>query len=172
MSGMLDRAEFDALFGQFEHTAFRLEMREAYNEASEVESLRKFHAGEDDRSDELRPWLRFIRDTVSAGKRFERVRVVSLPPSDYTRYGLAGALINNQAGEDIRYLARDRAGGLPEHDFWLFDSCKLVWMHFDAADGHLMGAEIIEDPAVVVQHNYWRDLAWHRAVRREEFAIE
>jgi hypothetical protein len=32
--------------------------------------------------------------------------------------------------------------------------------------------EIIEDPAGIVQHNYWRDAAWHYAVRRDDFAIE
>lgn len=44
-------------------------------------------------------------------------------------------------------------------------------MHFDE-DDRLLGTEIIEDPAEVVQHNYWRDVAWHHAVRREDFAIE
>lgn len=76
-------------------------------------------------------------------------------------------------GEDIRYLERDRADaeGLPNHDYWLFDSRKLVWMHFDDTD-RFLGGEVIENPTVIVKHNYWRDAAWHRAVRRDDFATE
>jgi hypothetical protein len=39
-------------------------------------------------------------------------------------------------------------------------------------DDHFVGGEIIEDSAEIVQHNYWRDAAWHHAVRRDEFATE
>ncbi len=45
----------------------------------------------------------------------------------------------------------------------------LVRMHFDD-DENFLGGEVIEDPAVIVQHNYWRDAAWHFAVRRDDFA--
>jgi hypothetical protein len=71
---------------------------------------------------------------------------------------------------DIRYLTRDRANaaGLPHHDYWLFDSSKLVIMHFDDAD-RFLGAEVVEDLVMVLRHCYWRDAAWHHAVRRDEF---
>jgi len=45
-------------------------------------------------------------------------------------------------------------------------------MHFDDDDERFLGGEIIEDPAVIVQHNYWREAAWRRAVRRDNFANE
>ena len=45
-------------------------------------------------------------------------------------------------------------------------------MHFDDEDDWFLGAEIIEDSAVIVKHNYWRDAAWHKAVRRDSFANE
>jgi hypothetical protein len=79
----------------------------------------------------------------------------------------------NAAGEDIRYVNRDVANDahLPNHDYWLFDSCKLAMMHFGEHD-RFLGAEIIEDPAMIVQHNYWRDAAWHCAVRRDDFGTE
>jgi hypothetical protein len=48
---------------------------------------------------------------------------------------------------------------MPNYDYWLFDSRKLVRMHFDDADVLLSG-EIVEEPAEIVQHNYWRDVAW------------
>lgn len=51
----------------------------------------------------------------------------------------------NAAGEDIRYLARHDATGLPDYDYWLFDSSGLVRMHFDD-DENFLGGELIEDP--------------------------
>lgn len=164
--------EFRRLFTTFEYTAFRLEMRDRYNVPYEIEPLRKFLAGEPDHERRTRPWLKMIREVTADGKRFERVRVVTLPLTDYSRFLYVGAEFNNSAGEDIRYLDRDRAKGLPNHDYWLFDSRKLVKMHFDDADDGFLGAEIVDDTAEIVQHNYWRDLAWHRAVRREDFAIK
>ena len=111
-----------------------------------------------------------IREATAAGRRFSRVRVVSVPLSDYSRFGLWASHFTTAAGEDIRYVTRDVANGagLPNHDYWLFDSRKLARMHF-GEDGRFLGAEIIEDPAVIVEHNYWRDAAWHCAVRRDDF---
>lgn len=139
--------------------------------ASERERVRQFLAGEPDASDRPRAWLEMIGAATAEGRRFMRVRVVSLPLTDYSRYGLWSAQFTNAAGEDIRYLPRDqaKAEGLPDYDWWLFDSRKLALMTFDD-DDRFLGAEIIEDPAVVVQHCYWRDVAWHRAILRDEFA--
>jgi hypothetical protein len=115
-----------------------------------------------------------VHAATAEGRRFSRVRVVSQPMTDYSRFGLQNSRHTVAAGDDIRYLTRDRANavGLPDHDYWLFDSRKLAWMHFDDTDDHFLGAEIIEDPASVVQHNYWRDAARHWAVRRDDFALE
>ena len=169
---LLADEEFHRLFETFEHTAFRLEVRDRYNAPYEDESLQKFLAGEPEEIDDrFRDWLALVRDATAEGKRFSRVRVVSLPLSDYSRYGIAYARHTNAAGDDIRYLTRDRALaiGLPDHDYWLFDSRRIVRLHFDD-DDHLLGVEVIEDPAEVVQHNYWRDAARHWAVRRDDFA--
>ena len=73
-------------------------------------------------------WLTMIREATDKGRRFSRVRVVSLPLTDYSRFGIWCAQFTNGAGEDIRYLTRDvaEAEELPSHDYWLFDSRKLV----------------------------------------------
>ncbi|MBV9728172.1 MAG: hypothetical protein JO309_01925 [Pseudonocardiales bacterium] len=168
---MLIGSEFGQLFRTFEHTAFRLETRDQYKSANETEALRQFIAGEPVDLGWFQNWLTMIREAVSQGRRFTRVRVVSMPLTDYSRFGVFCSEHTNAAGEDIRYLKRDEAVDLPDYDYWLFDSRKLVRMHFDDEDNFL-GGEIIEDPAVIVEHNYWRDAAWHRAVRRDDFATE
>jgi hypothetical protein len=91
--------------------------------------------------------------------------------TDSARYGLWVAQFNNEAGEDIRYLARDEAQGLPEFDYWMFDSRTIAKMHWSDQD-ELLGFELIEDPATVVQLNCQRDAAWHRAITRDDFAAQ
>lgn len=138
--------------------------------------MAEFLAGELN-PDEVRTgwWLPNIRAATAAGRRFERVRVVTMPPTDYSRYGLFSSRHNIAAGEDIRYLERTEALelGLPNYDYWLFDSRKLVRLHFDDSDDRLVKVEIIEDDyEQIVQANYWRDVAWHRATRRGDFVAE
>lgn len=162
--------DFSRLFHTFEHTAFRLEVRDRYNSPREAESLKKFAAGEPDDLAYFQNWLGMVREATAEGRRFSRVRVVSVPLTTYSRFGLWTAQFTNRAGDDIRYLVRDKAQavGLPTHDYWLFDSRTLAMMHF-GDDDIFLGAEIIEDPTVIVRHNYWRDVAWHYAVRRDDF---
>ncbi|WP_337824391.1 DUF6879 family protein [Amycolatopsis sp. A1MSW2902] len=162
--------EFGNLFRTFEHTAYRLELRDQYNIPHEEEPLAKFLAGEPDASYH-EGWLHMIREATAEGRRFSRVRVVSFPLTDYTRFAMWVAGYTREAGDDIRYITREQAVGLPDYDYWLFDSSRLYKMHFDDED-HFLGAEAVEDPAVVVQHNHWRDAAQHHATTREEFVAK
>jgi hypothetical protein len=148
----------------YEHAAFRLEVRERYNEAEEAEPLRRFLAGEPDYSWN-EEWAAMMRQRTADGQRMQRARIVSEPHSDYTRFGLDLARVNVAAGEDIRYLSRDRAEGLdlPGYDFWLIDSSRVAILRF-GEDDILCGAEIPADPAVVARHRHWRDLAWRHAI--------
>jgi hypothetical protein len=121
----------------------------------------------------MQSWLGMVREATAEGRRFARVRLVTLPLTDYSSFGVWCAQFTNAAGEDIRYLERGQAqvAGVPNHDYWLFDSRRLVRMHFDDADSFL-GGEVVKDPAEIVRHNYWRDAAWHHAIRRDNFAAE
>jgi hypothetical protein len=148
-----------------------LETRDNYYSPNETKALAQFVAGVPVDMAWFHNWLSMIRAATAEGRQFARVRVVSVPLSDYSRFGVACSQYTNEAGEYIRYLTRDQARGLPDYDYWLFDSRLLIMMHFDAEE-HFLGGEVIEDPAVIVQHGYWRDAAWHRAVRREDFAFE
>lgn len=151
----------------FEHTAFRLEQRDdQYREAEEDEPFQRFLEGESVTAtgwnDE---WEQMLRERSGRGERMMRVRVVRKPHSDYTRFLLALATVNVPAGEDVRYLPYDQAKNLdlPQHDFWLIDSLRVAILRF-AEDNTLLGAEVHDDPAVVVRHCYYRDVAHHYAI--------
>jgi hypothetical protein len=162
---LLTDAEFFDLFRTFEHTAYRLEVRESYYEK---EQLQQFLDGGPVDLSYMDDWLALMVKLRVEGKRVSRVRVISYPYSDYTRYGLWLCRYNTAAGEDIRYLLREYATGLPNHDYWLLDSTRLYAVRFTDTD-ELLGAEPIADTATVLRHNFWRDLAWHHATPYNEF---
>lgn len=171
MTGSATPAEFADLVLGFEHTAFRLETRDRYNEPSETEIVRRFlDTGELDDS-YMTDWIEELAPRIASGQRMQRVRVVSEPHSDYTRFGLALAAHNTTAGEDIRYLPRRQADGLglPRYDFWLIDSTTLLLLRF-GDDDLLLGADVVSDPAVVVRHCYYRDVARHYATPWSDYS--
>jgi hypothetical protein len=154
----------------YQHTAFRLEVRDWYNEPQERESFRRFLTGDPDYSWN-EDWEELQRRWAAEGKRMTRVRVVTEPHTDYVRFMLDLARINVTAGEDIRYLPRNQAKGLdlPDYDFWLIDSTKVGILHF-GEDDILLGIEILDTPDLVVRHCYYRDVACHYAISFAEYA--
>lgn len=167
---LLRGPDFETLFTSFNHTAWRLEVRESYYEKTE---LQQFVTSGPDAVDLrwLQPWYALIRSHAQARRRVERVRVVSEPHSDYTRFGLWLAGGNVAAGEDVRYLPRARATELrlPNEDFWLFDSRRLYVLHYDSKDD-LLGAEEVTDLRRIVDAAASRDVAWHHATPWAQYA--
>jgi hypothetical protein len=156
-------AEFDELFTRFEHTAYRLETLQQYDVSYEEESYAVFLAGHPAPTDAAKnEWTNMIAAAASSGKSFRRVHIINEPLSDYLRYEIGWSYGPNvQAGEDVRILVGQPGPlGLPGRDYWLFDSRDLWVMEYDD-EGRFIYAERIDDPAVIVEHCYWRDKALH-----------
>lgn len=167
MPELLRGPAFSALFSSFTRTAQRLETRDHY--AGDQALFEQWQRGELDEpalAGKVTAWLDAVRATTADGGRYQRVRVVSEPPTDYQRFALATCRESTKAGEDIRYLTQAAAAGrdLPAHDFWLFDNERLALLYYTASD-RLVGAQVLTEPAVVVQHQQWFDAAFSAATR-------
>jgi len=153
--GVLSAEEFNELFRGFSRSARRLESRSHTHIDAEQPRFRAFLAGELPATCEWEPtpWTDMVGRQTGAGRTFQRVRVMSQPLSEYNRYLLYRTPYNLGAGEDIRYLERDRANamGLPDHDFWVFDSSLICFLRF-TADGRLIGYDTVDDPGIVAWH--------------------
>ncbi len=92
------------------------------------------------------------------------------PLTPYLRFDLYHCRFNVDAGEDIRYLACDRANelDLPGHDFWLFDHERLALLWF-TTDDRLLGAQLVTETTVVRQHERWLDLAEAHATAYRDY---
>lgn len=151
---MMDVAELRAFIAEhFTRTAFRLEALQQYEVASDGSDFARYLAGEPAPTPERKePWLAKLRDERSRGMYRHRVRIVTRPVSDYTRFECEwGYAPNSAAGEDIRiYDVGDLP--LPElrypaNDFWLLDDTYGIDMRY-ADDGQFIGAAELPDWAV------------------------
>lgn len=156
-----------SLFGEVEREAWHLEVRDWYGVADESDRLRAFLAGEPAPYTET-PWQALIRETTGRGVSVTRVRVVTVPLSDYQRWLLSVTGYNIDAGEDIRYVPRDRAGAYPGDDAWLLDSSRVVF-NLTNPDGSPAGLGVTEDPGIVDYYVSARERLWKLATPYEEF---
>ncbi len=164
--------EFDRLFTQFEHTAWRLETRRRYASDEITDTYAQFTRGEPvDWDGKDVEWCAERRAQTALGKRFERVRIIDSPPTPGQLYLLDNARRNSAVGEEIRNLSRAEADRLQlsEEDFWIFDSRLVALLNFDEADD-FVSVELITEPVEVNRYVQVRDAATHYAVPYEEFA--
>lgn len=157
-------SDFDGMFSDLAHSAWRLESRRRYASDEATDTYRQFAAGLPVTWDLTDPWCTERREQVALGKRFERVRILDDPPTEGQLYLLDNARRNRAAGEDIRTLTRARASALqlPDEDFWIFDARVVALLHF-TADDDLTHVELITHPGAVLRYCQAREAAWHHA---------
>ncbi|WIM96830.1 hypothetical protein ACTOB_000301 [Actinoplanes oblitus] len=167
---LLQGPAFDDVFRTFERSAFHLEVEDAYHTPSESEPFQKFLHGDADDFDWHRPWLDLVRETTRSGRRVERIRIVSVPHVDYTRWGLTVAPLNIAAGEDIRWLPRHLLDGIDvtADDFWLIDNERVVFTVF-TPDGTFSGGAETVDPLIVDRCVRVRETLWKLAIPHADY---
>jgi hypothetical protein len=165
--------DFAGLFDWFATRAFRLETLDQYAVGYEEEAIRRFLAGKPLDPGIIAPWLNRVAAVTAAGRRMERVHVVTEPLSDYLRFEMDGYRFTVAAGEDVRILPRSvaRKLELPREDFWLFDDGPMARMHYDR-HGAFLGAELVEEPDVVPRYCQWRDVALEAATPYAQYVAE
>ncbi|WP_354597252.1 DUF6879 family protein [Streptomyces sp. JL1001] len=156
------------------HTAKHLEMRDSYmrDDPNFIRWQQGHRDDPDERASWWRPWLDVVASTTARGVVMRRLRVVSEPLSDYTRYEYDGTFTNVAAGEDVRWLPRAAARGLllPALDGWVIDDRLLILHHF-SGDGQWAGPgmEVCDDPQAAERYAQAYDAAWQRGLPHEEY---
>ncbi|MEV7275561.1 DUF6879 family protein [Streptomyces sp. NPDC093111] len=169
-------SSFADLIRSAAHSAVHLELRDSYWIDYEDEALAKWREGHrldpDDRASWWRPWLDLVQEVTAKGVAVRRARVVSEPPSEYTRFLHSFTFTNVAAGEEIRWLSRRDASdlALPGNDFWLFDG-RLV--QFNVFDGEGRWVHTDESEAVDVTRLCGAafDAVWERATPHGSYEL-
>ncbi len=172
----LNFAEFSELFESFERTAVRLEARPRTDVPSERADVEAFLAGRLPPRREREPddpWSAMTERKAAAGSPLTRVRVMDEPLTDYNRFMVYCARASVHHGEDIRFLTLDTAAALdlPDHDFWVFDSARLVELRF-TGDDRPLDHDLITDPDLVARHGAWFERAFAAAVPWADYLAE
>ncbi|MGW4093875.1 DUF6879 family protein [Nocardia sp. NPDC004750] len=161
---------FPDLLRTCKREAFHLEVLDSYAEPNEHEPFRRFLADEPDDYAWFQPWTELVEKTTSRGVAVTRVRIVTEPHTDYTRFALAVAALNVRAGEDIRYLPRHHAGEVPPDDYWLLDDETVVFSAFGESGGWSGAATT--DPHIAAYCRGLRARFWPLATPFPEYVTQ
>jgi transcriptional regulator with XRE-family HTH domain len=169
---LLQGQAFDNIFRAFERCAFHLEVEDSYHTPEESGPFAAFLAGESDDYEWHSSWLDLVQEVTKDGKRIERVRIVTVPHVDYTRWGLTIAPLNINAGEDVRWLPRHLTDGmdLTADDFWLIDNERVVFTVFEPGGKFSGGAETV-DATIVDRCCRLRDRVWAAAIPHYDYTL-
>ncbi|MBF6175249.1 DUF6879 family protein [Nocardia blacklockiae] len=138
--------------------------------SSECEPLRQFLDGEPEDTTWQQNWLDLVQEITAAGKLLQRVRVVTEPHTDYTRWALSVSPRNIAAGEEIGWLPRYSmpTSYLASDDCWLFDDHLCAFSVF-TRNGEGAGFSVTTDPVIATHLRTVRDRAWPAAVAHAEY---
>ncbi|MFE4457200.1 DUF6879 family protein [Nocardia tengchongensis] len=168
---LLQGEALDDLIRRSQREAFHLELKDDYESPAGDEPYRNWLAGgpADDYA-WFQGWLTLVRDFIARGAVMRRVRVVTVPLTDYQRWMLEITEKNVDAGEQVRYLPRHLAdsGRLTTDDWWLLDDETVVFTTFEE-DGRFAGAAVTHDPRIVAYCQEVRDYVWSAAVPYAEY---
>ncbi|WP_062990340.1 DUF6879 family protein [Nocardia anaemiae] len=158
------------LFRQCQREAFHLELKDVYAEPHESEPLRRFLDGKPDTSDPSPEWRALVRETTGRGVAMSRIRVVTVPLTDYQRWLLSVTKYNVDAGDDIRYIPRHlvESDEMPTDDWWLFDG-RLVVFNVSDEDGKPREPVSTIDPGIAGYCRAVKLRLWELATPYSEF---
>nr|WP_040751123.1 DUF6879 family protein [Nocardia transvalensis] len=157
------------LLHECETEAFHLETKDSYGVPEESERFRRFMNGLPPLPDAYKDgWMDLVRETTTRGVSVSRVRVVTVPHTDYHRWLLSVTGDNVAAGEDIRYVPRHLAGEVPPDDWWLMDGIRVAYNLVDDK-GAPAGMAVTTDPGIVIYCQGVRERLWRSAAPYTEY---
>ncbi len=153
----------------FKRSAFRLETLPVYAVPQEEEWFAEWQRS--GKLPELTPetdsWLKLVLEAKQAGKKMQRVHLVTPPLNDYLRFELATQIPSVDCGEDCRIAEASDVEQVVSQleDYWLIDETVAILLHYDDK-GRFLGTEDAED---VVLYRRQRDLVLTRSVSLKEY---
>ena len=160
---------FRELIATAKTSAVHLETRDVYTPSDPL--YQDWLAGKPIPVPALPEWRDLVRFHTARGVRFRRARIVSEPLSNYIKYEHYITDASNVAGgEEIRWLPRQKAGGLlvPANDFWVLDG-RLVRLGYFAGDGEFVDHELTDDPGLAKSYADAFERAWELATPHADY---
>ncbi|GAA5045473.1 DUF6879 family protein [Nocardia callitridis] len=157
-------------FRQAQSSLVHVEVQDSYQMPDEYEPLTVWReTGAIVETNGGRDWCRLVAETVARGVDVRRIRVVTVPHVEYTRWLLDACAPNVAAGEQIRYLPRHVAAGhIPTDDFWLIDDAIVAFNTVDD-DGAGEGVAVTTDQQIAKVCATAAQRLWEQGIDRVEY---
>ncbi|MEK6846213.1 MAG: DUF6879 family protein [Nanoarchaeota archaeon] len=153
---------------------FRLEAIPEYNIPEDLVSFKKWKQGKSDLDEASKKWLENLSKTGWRGVRMQRVRVVSLPLSEYIKYEIDFWKYSIKNGEEILFLEDKKYRTAIQNidfelrDFWMFDDKVSIIFHYDET-GDFVKEEPVADQRVIKKHLELKQKMLQLAIPMGEF---
>lgn len=167
----LHDSDLNQLFRDTRNRAFHLETQDSYSTPEEAEPLRRFLAGEpEDDHEWFSDWDSLMTETTGRGVAVQRVRIVTVPHSDYTRWLHSLTHTSIAMGEDVRWLPRHLVSpdSYTVDDWWLFDEDLLGFTVFEP-NGRFAGVATTQDPVLIERCRTVRDHVWPLGIPHADY---
>lgn len=172
---------FKKVWHKANNNIFRLEALPEYEVGYDLVNFQKFKKGEK-RNDNMawlsaedKEWLALLSDTTKKGVNISRVRVVSVPFSDYLKYEIYyWQSFSIKRGEGILFIKNDEYEKIklkllfkPE-DFWLFDDKELIIFHY-TLKGEIKREEYVKDKQIVKLYKNFKKELFNKTLPMQQF---
>ncbi len=118
----------------------------------------------------LSEWHEYLTESSEAGMVHRRLRLVTVPPTDYEKFEIRWAYpANAQRGEHIRLMPRDAAPAAVR-DVWLFDEDEAIELLYDQSGSYVGERRLPLDEATPLRR--WISTAWDAATELTEFDMD
>jgi hypothetical protein len=170
---LLEGEKWQRFFGEFERSAWRLELQPVYTMPQEEQALARFRSGERLPASYRSSWMDRVAQYIRTGRTIGRVHVVRRPLTEYLKFEFEWYYRHHvKVGEDVRILdvTDSPVDGLPDHDFWMFDDTRIVKMLY-RPDGTQIGRDLIDQPDSAAYMRY-REIALAHSIPFLQYSSE
>lgn len=157
-----------------QNNIFRLESIPEYNVPEDFILFKKWKQGKLKLAENSKKWLQNLKETKERGVKMQRVRIVSLPLSDYIRYEMDFWEHSIQNGEEILFLENEQYENIMQNldfkpkDFWTFDDNVLIIFHYDET-GDFVKEESISNKLITKKYIELKRKLLKYAISMNEF---
>lgn len=159
---------FDYFWNEAKVDIFRLQLLDTYLVESEKENFDKYNRGEYvEDSQTFIEWKNQIKEKSSQGVHIINMAVVTLPLSQYKKFGIATALLQTlKLGQESFYVEREKVSNEIKgfEDYWMFDRKVVIKMKYDEYGHFLKMEDAISNAGEVKRYVILRDSLLKKAL--------
>lgn len=122
----------------------------------------------------FRDWFHLLEKTKKRQVTMQRVRIITLPLSEYLKYEVDVWKQSAKKGEQIFFLESKlyqeliKQLQLKPKDFWLFDNNRVILFHYNKK-GNFLKEELVQNKKTIKQYENFKEILLERSLPLKKF---